>query len=267
MIKPSFYCHYAADPFYNMAFDEWMFARVCARPESVALRLYTWNPAAITFGYNQRIEVAVDHAQLGDTPLIRRVTGGRALYHDRSELTYSIAINDSESASPMLAGSVARTSEQIARVLVAFLSRLGIDSDYVRQSFAGSPAPDDFHSAPCFASSARSELVSGGSKVVASAQRRLQTTLFQHGSIKINGLASHAALRFTGDSQTFEPTIPVLKQTNFDSTCELFVDEFSRFFECPVERMDVCDADRKEVLVRKKYVEEKCLIRRDIFAH
>ncbi|MCK4573421.1 MAG: hypothetical protein KAU36_03575, partial [candidate division Zixibacteria bacterium] len=93
MRKILFHNHFAAGPHFNMAFDEWLFARACESPGSIMLRLYSWRPGAITFGFNQKEQTAVDCERLNGTPLIRRVTGGRALYHDPSELTYAIAVN------------------------------------------------------------------------------------------------------------------------------------------------------------------------------
>ena len=42
---------------------------------------------------NQRDETALDFTKLNGINPIRRITGGRAIYHDPSELTYSIAFD------------------------------------------------------------------------------------------------------------------------------------------------------------------------------
>ena len=54
MCSAYFYQTYAGHPYWNMAFDEWLLVRALERPGSLYLRLYTWHPGAITFGYNQR---------------------------------------------------------------------------------------------------------------------------------------------------------------------------------------------------------------------
>ncbi|HVP06944.1 MAG TPA: hypothetical protein VMS71_03805, partial [Candidatus Acidoferrum sp.] len=219
-----YYRHYAADPYFNMAFDEWMLRQAMHRPEAVYLRLYSWMPGAITFGYNQRFERAIDASKLGDTPVIRRVTGGRAIYHDPSEITYAIASNADSKAVQALSGSTSEVSARIAEALALFLSRLRIDAEYVRQSSAQNSRPDFFHAAPCFASLARYELVAGERKVVASAQKRLGNAFLQHGAIKLNGVVSHGALpnASTDVIQFMQP----LDRPTFDSLSGRFVEAF-----------------------------------------
>jgi len=101
-----FYRHCAADPFFNTAFDEMMLDFVLGRPDVILLRLYTWMPGTITIGLNQEMERALDVSRLGNTPLIRRVTGGRAVYHDPTELTYAVAVNPEGSGLEAWRGSI-----------------------------------------------------------------------------------------------------------------------------------------------------------------
>ena len=198
MVVAPLYMHHGADPFFNMAFDEWMFGCVLTQPGMILVRLYSWSPGAITFGLNQRESSAYDHAALGDTPAIRRVTGGRAIYHDPSEITYSVAINTQNLVHERLAGGVSQSSTAIAETLAEFVRLQGVPADYQKQSSADNARPDFFHTAPCFASHARYELIAKGRKIVASAQRRLDEAFLQHGSIKLTG---------SGQSSGFAPFV------------------------------------------------------------
>ena len=184
----------AETPDANMAMDEWLLARVIKNPAEAYIRLYRWETATITFGVNQREKSALDHSLLGETPLIRRVTGGRALYHDQSELTYCVAFNTENPPCRKLAGSIAETSVVIAEAIREFLIRIGIRADWVRASSKENAQPGFFHKAPCFASSAKYELLHADQKLVASAQRRFGPGLMQHGSIKLGGIVAHPAL-------------------------------------------------------------------------
>lgn len=177
-----------------MGFDEWMLAEAAATPGLILFRLYTWEIGTITFGFNQRQQTALDFTKLEGTPVIRRITGGRAVYHDISELTYSVAFNTAQPGADGLRGSTAQTSERIARMLSRFLSHVGFAAGWVRTSAAENSRPDYFHKAACFASHAKYELVAGGAKIVASARRDYSGAALQHGAIKLNGLASHPAL-------------------------------------------------------------------------
>jgi len=189
-----FYSHLATDPYFNMAFDEWLLSQAMAAPATVYVRLYSWQVGTITIGYNQDECRALDLSRLGQTPLIRRVTGGRAVYHDTSELTYAIVVNPENLSSKRSGSPLSWTSRSVAEALKLFLQRLGVTADYVRSSSPQNSRRDFFHKAPCFASNARYELLSSGRKVVASAQKRTGHVLLQHGSIKLAGVAVHPAL-------------------------------------------------------------------------
>lgn len=189
-----FYSHYAGEPDFNMGFDEYLLQRTVERPHRLHIRLYTWSEGTITIGYNQRFESAVDLQKLGKTPLIRRVTGGRALFHDLSEITYSLAWDTELCPSPCLRQPGTGAFNSVSEALVAFLRRLGRSADIVRASGARDASPDFFHKAPCFASRARWEVVSAGRKIVASAARRYGSAVLQHGAIKLGGTAAHPAL-------------------------------------------------------------------------
>jgi len=215
-----FFKTFGGEPHYNMGFDEWLLGRAVGNPGAVYLRLYTWSVGTITFGCNQRRETALDWSSLGDTPVIRRITGGRALYHDLSEYTYAIAVNTAQSVSPNLAGSVTSSSKAMAGALVAFLERLNVKASYVRQSSPQDTHPEFFHKAPCFASAARHELMLDGRKIVASAQKRVSGALLQHGSIKLLGVASHAAL--DGGRIGRARSLPAVSEQAFEATARLF---------------------------------------------
>lgn len=225
MLTGRFFAHFQAEPHFNMGFDEWLLSEAIDQPGFIALRVYTWSPGAITFGYNQRQDSALDWSHLGHTPAIRRVTGGRALYHDPSELTYSVVLNRQGMPVTDLAGTQAESSRVIAEALVIFLSKLGIDTSYQRNSSPEDARPSFFHKAPCFASAAKWEVVYGQQKMIASAQRRYAECLLQHGSIKFHGLVAHAALPgLTGETRQ---SVSACSEEQFDKYCTTLRNAFS----------------------------------------
>jgi hypothetical protein len=131
-----------------MAFDEAMLGDVVRRPETVHLRLYTWRPAAITLGVHQDVARAVRLDRLGDTPLLRRVTGGRAVYHDSGELTYSIALNLDNRLLSGWGTSVQDVYLRLAEGLKLFLLGMGVSAQIVRRSADERPIKADQISAP-----------------------------------------------------------------------------------------------------------------------
>ncbi len=239
MIKAHLYTDYATDPFFNMGADEALLQQAMATHEIVYLRLYTWSPGGITFGYHQNAEKVVDYSLLGDTPLIRRITGGRALYHDPSELTYAIAYNREGIGSHALAESVSNSSRLIGQALSLFVSQIGRKSSLVKKSIgADSVKSSFFHTNPCFASSARYELLSEGIKIAASAQKRVGEAVLQHGSIKIFGLAKHPALDLSDSVDGLQP----IALEGFKE----YVGLLARAFE-EVLGLECVDCDRTEV--------------------
>lgn len=203
-----------------MAVDEYLLSQAVIRPRAVYLRLYCWQPGGITFGYNQKRESALDWSRVGETPVIRRVTGGRAIYHDPSELTYSIAVNSRGQTSTALLGSLSGVSANLAEALGRFTATVGIPAVYARKSAPENAQPAFFHKAPCFASSAKYELLAGGRKVVASAQKRLGDALLQHGSIKLAGLCKHPAL--DEDVDKIDDHLAALSESRFGQYALLF---------------------------------------------
>ncbi len=205
-----------------MAMDEWLFARAAEEPETVFVRLYSWNPGAITIGLNQEIERAVDSSQLKGTAVIRRITGGRALYHDPGELTYSIAARAVGASSGILGSSVQETSRLISTALAGFLDDIGFATQIVRQSYPGFKEKDGFNKLSCFQSAARYEIVSDGRKIVGSAQRRINDTFLQHGSIKLNKQAEHPALSKKADCDPEPDETQWIKGKNLSDISESF---------------------------------------------
>ena len=77
------------DPYYNMAFDEYALQQL-ALEEPL---FYLWqNRPAVIIGLNQNAyaEVNLDYLRENNIALVRRVTGGGAVYHDLGNLNYTI---------------------------------------------------------------------------------------------------------------------------------------------------------------------------------
>jgi lipoate-protein ligase A len=133
----------------------------------------------VSLGYGQTLENEVDQAvcrALG-VGLVRRPTGGSAIYHDgpERELTYSVAaMNDDLGVGVDLLASY----RWIARALARGLRALGAPVEIVERRREYGPVP-----AFCFARTGTYELELGGRKIVGSAQRRHGKSFLQHGSI------------------------------------------------------------------------------------
>ncbi len=159
----------------NMERDQELARRLEHGEIGPTVRIYGWAPPAVSIGYNQD-EGDFDTAALARAgiDLVRRPTGGRAILHAH-EVTYCAVI-------PLSFGSPRSIYAMINEALLAGIRAMGIaaelnDADQdLRRAYA---APGGI---PCFSTSVRSEIRSGGKKLVGSAQRRFGPVVLQHGS-------------------------------------------------------------------------------------
>jgi lipoate-protein ligase A len=149
------------------------------------LRLFCFEPHGITIGASQRPEreLDLDRCARDGIEWAVRPTGGRAIFH-AEEWTYSwiSAIDDAQ-----WGGDRRAVYARIADVLAASLRALGADvSLSARREDTLAPRRATGAAAPCFASTTRDELTSGGRKVLGSAQRRARRTVLQQGSLLLS---------------------------------------------------------------------------------
>ena len=79
--------------YWNMALDEAILKAVIEKKSPNTLRFFKWDPSTINIGRNQSLsdEVDVKIAKEKGFDIVRRITGGGAVFHDRNrEITYSI---------------------------------------------------------------------------------------------------------------------------------------------------------------------------------
>jgi lipoate-protein ligase A len=170
-----------ADGATNMAIDEALWRGRQAGTSPPTLRFFAWDPATVSLGYGQPLDGAVDVAAcraLG-VGLVRRPTGGSAIYHDGPdrELTYSVVASVDDLG---VAADLLETYRWIGAALLRGLRSLGAAVEMVAVPETGGPTP-----AFCFARTGRYELEIGGRKVVGSAQRRQGACFLQHGAVML----------------------------------------------------------------------------------
>ncbi len=135
---------------WNMAVDEFLLYN-CKEP---ILRIYGWSRPCISIGYFQNID-EVDFKKCNDmnVDVVRRITGGGAVFHD-IELTYSFVTKN-------FPQSIMESYKEISEVIIQALKNLGLDAKF-------SPLND---------------VTVDGKKVCGNAQTRKNSTLLQHGTV------------------------------------------------------------------------------------
>jgi lipoyl(octanoyl) transferase len=166
-----------------MATDEQLVRSVAVGDSPPTVRLFGWEPTAISFGYAQKIAREVDVAKTEERgiDIVRRPTGGRAVLH-WNELTYSVICPSDHSE---LGGNISEVYRAISQCLVNGLTQLGIDAQLEPGKAPVPPPRGKDVTSPCFSSTSQYEITLEGRKLVGSAQRRMGNIVLQHGSLLI----------------------------------------------------------------------------------
>ncbi len=152
------------DAFTNMAIDEAILIAVSEKKVLPTLRFYCWNPSAISIGTFQSMndEVDVEKCKAMGVDVIRRITGGGAVYHDaKGEVTYSISVPVGHRLAP---SDILESYRIICNGIVEGLKQFGIDAQF-------SPIND---------------VTVGERKISGNAQTRRRGVLLQHGTILVD---------------------------------------------------------------------------------
>ncbi len=165
--------------FYNMALDEALSEAVRQKKSPPTLRLYQWRRPSISLGHFQKIsEIDADYCSEHDYPVVRRLTGGRAILHDM-ELTYSLS---SLHHSHPFNGNLLDNYKTVSTALLSGLRKIGIHAEMscVKKKNPGHRDP------ACFKAASYGEVTVQSRKIIGSAQKRYKDGFMQHGSILFN---------------------------------------------------------------------------------
>jgi lipoate-protein ligase A len=165
----------------NMAVDEAVLRETILRGGPPTLRLYQWRRPVVTIGYGQDIDSDVNRPFCleHDIDIVRRPTGGKAVYHE-ADLTYAVVAAQSW---PPFTTDVVTTYRVIADCLIGGLEKIGIRAGLAERRH---PSRTDPLKSCCFAVPFRNELLVHGAKICGSAQLRAHDCFLQHGSILID---------------------------------------------------------------------------------
>jgi lipoate-protein ligase A len=165
--------------FYNMAVDEALFLKYNKLTSIPAtIRFYTFSPPAITIGRFQALD-DLDIESLG-IPIVRRLTGGRAILHN-GDLAYSLITQEDN---PLFGGLAVNGYKSMGSIFKEALNILGVNATLVRLTHSQYQK-----NSVCFNSISRYELQVGGKKIFGSAQFRKAGIILQQGSLLLNSMS------------------------------------------------------------------------------
>jgi lipoate-protein ligase A len=158
-----------------MAVDEAILCSAIERDDPLpTLRWYRWSTPTLSLGYFQSAQEIP--ASLAGLDVVRRLTGGGAIVHDR-EWTYSLVFPSGQWPRGEFIDLVVDVHSALAEVLSG-----------LARATERKPTAEPFL---CFERRSAQDLVAGETKIVGSAQRKRAGVLLQHGSI-LTSASDHA---------------------------------------------------------------------------
>ena len=147
-----------SDPALTVAADEAIARAVSENKIPNTLHFYRRNVPTISLGYFQEVEksVDIDFCQKNNIQIVRRVTGGSAIYTDSGHLMYALVVD--EAALPKDRNDAFK---KVCGSIVQALGKLGVQAEF-------KPVND---------------IMVNGRKVSGSAQMRRWGIVLQHGSL------------------------------------------------------------------------------------
>jgi lipoate-protein ligase A len=187
----------------NMKIDEDLLKNSVSIKKNGIFRLYGWKPACVSLGRNQdETFLNLENLKKYNIDVTRRLTGGRALLHDK-ELTYSCVIP----VSSIQGGeNVSVSYKAISGILIKAFEKLGIDLSI------GGLARHITKNNYCMAISTGADLCWKDRKFIGSAQCRKNGYILQHGSILLD--YNRELLDNIFEEKTDFSTIVCLKEIN-----------------------------------------------------
>jgi lipoate-protein ligase A len=229
--------------FENMAIDESILVHNSKDISPPTLRFYGWTPSAVSIGYFQSMhqEVDVDACKTHGADVIRRITGGGAVFHEH-ELTYSFICRENLE---FISKNILDSYKQICGGIIKGFELMGLKADFV-------PLND---------------IAINGKKVSGNAQTRRQGCILQHGTIllKVDPEKMFSLLKVP-DEKIRDKMIRVVKdrvtsvsdqlsrEIEYDLMVGKMVEGFARSLD-----ITLCDAEltTPEILLADQIAKEK----------
>ena len=158
----------STDPFFNLAFEEYVF-----RTKTVGTWLILWqNENAVIIGMNQNPmeEVNLQYIEAQEIKVVRRMTGGGAVYHDLGNLNFSVISDVKEPGIP----DIGSYNKPICDALI----KLGLSPE----------------------NTGKNDIVVNGKKISGVAQRICSGRILHHGCILFDSNIDRLAFALKEDS-------------------------------------------------------------------
>ena len=231
------------DAAYTAAADEAMLIARNERSAPSTLHLYRRDAPAVSLGYFQKVRECVDLtvAREKGVSIVRRMSGGSAIYTDKGQLIYSLIADEDE-----LPGTAEDVFDKICGVLIDALSSFGIEAEHHR--------PND--------------VLVGGRKISGSAQARRGRCVAQHGTILVDADLALMNRVLPSAKRAIDGMTTMALELGYspsmDSVAKALVDSFQRGFDVRIVEGRLSDVEERLTarLIETKHSAEEYIFMR-----
>ena len=195
---------------HNMARDEALLEEAVP-----TVRLYGWNPATVSLGRSQtEADVDLDAARAWGMDVVRRATGGGAILHNETEVTYALVLPLDH---PGLPRDIPGSFAFLGAGVLEGLRILGLPAEV-------ESVPDNTRETLCYVRRQGTNVMVRGRKISGGAQRRNGKAVLQHGTVIVHRDEERMARLFGTDPDVIRQRVTSLTGEGVDVGREKLVE-------------------------------------------
>jgi len=215
----------------NMAIDHAVYESVANEREHPTIRFYRWKNSSVSIGaYQNPKEINLDACKKHNIGIVRRMTGGRAVFHDKIDFTYSVI-----APIRVFGYSIENAYKEICSWIINALSDLGINA----------------------ALENKNDIVVNGKKISGNAAKLMNKGIYlQHGTLvyDIDFDVMPQALNVSEDLIKERVTSVIqYKKINQEKTYKTLKNNFIKNKEFKIEQLSKYELMRAQDLAKTKY--------------
>ena len=179
------------------------------------VRLYGWRPACVSLGRSQtEAQVDLDAARARGLDVVPRCTGGGAILHNESEVTYAVVLPLDH---PGLPRDISGSFAFLGAGVVEGLRLLGVPAEV-------ESVPENTRETLCYVRRQGTNVMARGRKISGGAQRRNGKAVLQHGTVIVDRDEERMARLFGTEADVIRRRVTSLKEEGVDVSREKLVE-------------------------------------------